>query len=62
MNQIEIWFSILHRRVLKHGSFTGVPELRGAVLGFIRFWNRKPRPCRWTFTGDFAQPDVKRAA
>jgi len=62
VNQIEIWFSILHRRVLKHGSFAGVPELRGAVLGFIRFWNRKPRPFRWTFTGDFAQPDVKRAA
>jgi transposase len=62
VNQIEIWFSILHRRVLKHGSFAGVPELREAVLGFIRFWNLKPLPFRWTFTGDFAQPSIKRAS
>ena len=62
VNQIEIWFSILHRRVLKHGSFSGVPALRQAVLGFIRFCNRAPRPFRWTFTGDFAQPSSKRAA
>jgi transposase len=62
VNQIEIWFSILHRRVLKHASFTGVPALREAVLGFIRFWNLSPRPFRWTFTGDFAQPSSKRAA
>jgi transposase len=62
VNQIEIWFSILHRRVLKHGSFAGVPALRAAVLGFIRFWNLTAHPFRWTFTGDFAQAERKLAA
>jgi transposase len=62
VNQIEIWFSILHRRVLKHGSFAGIPDLRAAVLGFIRFWNRTARPFRWTFTGDFVQAERQLAA
>lgn len=62
VNQIEIWFSILHRRVLKHGSFDGVRAVRSAVLGFIRFWNLRSRPFRWTFTGDFAQAEKKLAA
>ena len=62
VNQIEIWFSILHRRVLKHASFEGVPALRFAVLGFIRFWNRTARPFRWTFTGTFAQAERQLAA
>lgn len=62
VNQIEIWFSILHRRVLKNASFAGVPALRAAVLGFIRFWNLTARPFRWTFTGDFAQAERQLAA
>ena len=53
---------ILQRRVLKHASFTGVPALRAAVLGFIRFWNLTARPFRWTFTGDFAQAERQLAA
>lgn len=62
VNQIEIWFSILHRRVLKHASFAGIPALRAAVLGFIRFWNLAARPFRWTFTGNFAQAEPQLAA
>jgi transposase len=61
VNQIEIWFSILHRRVLKLGSFDGVPALRAAVLSYIRFWNLAPRPFRWTFTGDFAHASARAA-
>ncbi len=52
VNQIEIWFSILQRRVLKHGSFVTKRELEIAVLGFIRCWNRvEAHPFRWTFRG-----------
>jgi transposase len=40
VNQIEIWFSILQRRVLRHGSFDSVRMLRDHVLGFIADWNR----------------------
>jgi transposase len=35
MNQIEIWFSILVRKVLKRGNFTSVEDLKAKVLAFI---------------------------
>lgn len=54
MNQIEVWFSILQRRVIRYGSFEDGAALRTAVLGFIRFWNDKlAHPFRWTFSGRF---------
>lgn len=56
VNQIEIWFSILQRRVIRYGSFDDGRELRAAVLGFIRHWNEKlAHPFRWTFTGRFEE-------
>jgi DDE superfamily endonuclease len=52
VNQVEIWFSILQRRVLKHGSFVSAAELTARVLGFVRHWNRhEAHPFRWTFRG-----------
>jgi transposase len=52
VNQVEIWFSILQRRVLKYASFGSREALRRAVLGFIRHWNRfEAHPFRWTFRG-----------
>jgi transposase len=52
VNQVELWFSILQRRVLKHGSFGSRDELTRAVLGFVRHWNRfEAHPFRWTFRG-----------
>lgn len=56
VNQIEIWFSILQRRLLRHGSFSGIAELRERVLRFISHWNRhEAGPFRWTFSGRFVQ-------
>jgi transposase len=55
MNQVEIWFSILQRRVLRHGSFASVADLEAAVTSFIRLWNNvERRPFRWRFRGEFA--------
>jgi transposase len=52
LNQIEIWFSILVRRVLKRGNFTSVADLREKILAFIEYFNRTlAKPFRWTFTG-----------
>ena len=63
VNQVEIWFSILQRRVIRHGTFDGVPALRDAVLGFISHWNRaEAHPFRWTFTGRFEHSSSQRAA
>jgi transposase len=56
VNQIEIWFSILQRRVLRHGSFDSARDIEAAVLGFIRYWNRyEAHPFRWKFSGNFMQ-------
>jgi hypothetical protein len=51
LNQIEIWFSILVRRLLKHGSFTSVQDLQDRILAFIAYFNQTAKPFRWTYTG-----------
>lgn len=54
VNQIELWFSILERRVLRHGSFDHLGILRREVEAFIRYWNScEKKPFRWTFNGRF---------
>lgn len=52
LNQVEIWFSILARRLLKRSSFTSLKDLRKRVLAFIRYFNNVlSKPFRWTYTG-----------
>lgn len=52
MNQIEIWFSILARKLLKRGSFSSVTDLKAKVLAFIDYFNRTmAKPFRWTYQG-----------
>jgi len=52
LNQIEIWFSILVRRVLRRGNFTSVTDLREKILAFIDYFNRTlAKPFKWTYKG-----------
>jgi transposase len=51
LNQVEIWFSILMRRVLKRGNFRSVEELGERILAFIAYYNQTAKPFRWTYTG-----------
>jgi hypothetical protein len=52
MNQIEIWFSILVRKVLKRGNFTSADDLKRKVLAFIDYYNRTmAKPFKWTYHG-----------
>ncbi len=52
MNQIEIWFSILVRKVLKRGNFTSIEDLQRKVLAFIEYYNRTmAKPFKWTYQG-----------
>ncbi|MGB1288661.1 MAG: transposase, partial [Aggregatilineales bacterium] len=52
LNQIEIWFSILMRRLLKRASFTSLDDLRQRILDFIDYFNRVlAKPFKWTYTG-----------
>lgn len=52
MNQVEIWFSVLVRRVLKRGSFTSTQALRERLLEFVAYFNRVlAKPYAWTYKG-----------
>jgi transposase len=52
MNQIEIWFSILARKLLKRGNFVSVADLKAKVLAFVEYFNRTmAKPFRWTYQG-----------
>jgi DDE superfamily endonuclease len=52
LNQIELWFSILVRRLLKRASFSSVAELHERILAFIDYFNRTmAKPFKWTYAG-----------
>lgn len=52
MNQVEIWFSILVRKVLKRGNFTSIEDLKAKVLAFIAYYQRTmAKPFKWTYKG-----------
>jgi transposase len=52
MNQVEIWLSILVRKLLKRGHFISLDDLRDQILAFIAYYNRTmAKPIKWTYTG-----------
>lgn len=52
LNQIEIWFSILMRRLLRRASFASIAELERRLLDFIAYFNKVlAKPFKWTYTG-----------
>lgn len=51
LNQVELFFSILARRLLKRGEFGSVGELVERMMAFIADYNRTARPFRWTYDG-----------
>ena len=56
MNQVEIWFSILARKVLKRGNFSSINDLVRKVLAFINYYNETmAKPFRWTYQGKALQ-------
>lgn len=52
LNQIEIWLSILTRKLLRRGSFSSLDELKTKVLAFIEYYNdTMAKPFKWTYLG-----------
>jgi transposase len=52
LNQVEIWLSILVRKLLKRGNFRSVAELKAKVLAFIEYYNATmAKPFKWTYKG-----------
>lgn len=64
LNQVEVVFGIVSRRVVRRGSFRSVAELKERLLRFIEYFNRTfARPFRWTYTGrPVATEPVRRPA
>jgi transposase len=52
MNQIEIWFGILMKKVIKRGNFASQLNLKNKLLNFIDYFNRTmAKPFKWTYKG-----------
>jgi transposase len=52
INQIEIWFSILVRKLLRRGNFTSKEHLKQRIEAFIAYFNTTmAKPFRWTMKG-----------
>ncbi len=52
LNQIEIVFGVIMRKVVRRGNFTSVDDLRSKLLAFIDYFNQVfARPFKWTYTG-----------
>jgi transposase len=63
LNQVEVFFSILARRVLHHAEFARTEEIDRAVLGFLAAWNRdEAHPFAWTYDGQTAPRRTARVA
>jgi transposase len=52
LNQIEIIFGIVMRKVIRRGNFTSVEDLRSKILAFVAYFNAVfAKPFKWTYTG-----------
>lgn len=52
VNQVELFFSILQRKVITRGNFTSRDDLVSKLLGFITDYDQTARPFRWTYAAD----------
>ncbi len=52
LNQVEIVFGIVRRKVIRRGNFTSTEDLRNQIRAFIDYFNQVfARPFNWTYTG-----------
>jgi transposase len=52
MNQVETWFSIVHRKTVRRGVFRSIAHLQDAIHRFPDAWNAKKHPFAWVKTAD----------
>lgn len=61
LNQIEIVFGIISKRVIRGGSFTSKADLKMKLSSFIDYYNKAyAKPMNWTYTGTSRQTKQKR--
>jgi transposase len=49
LNQVEIWFSKIQRDLIARGIFTSVKDLDRKIMRYIRSYNRKATPIKWSY-------------
>ena len=59
LNQVELFFSILSRKVLRNASFTSRDDLVDRLMRFITDYDNTARPFAWTYTGDPLRTDTR---
>ena len=52
VNQVELFFSILQRKVIRNGSFTSRQDLLDKLIAFIAEYDETAKPFRWTYAAD----------
>jgi transposase len=52
LNQVEIVFSVIQKKVLTPNDFPGLGTLSYTLLAFVNRYNRTARPFSWKFTAD----------
>ncbi len=58
LNQIEIWFGIINRQLLKRGNFESIEHLKQCIENFIDQWNDGyAHPFRWTYHSNPGDPN-----
>jgi transposase len=50
LNQIEIFFSIVQKKVVSPNDFASLDDLSATLLAFVHRYNRTARPFNWKFT------------
>ena len=50
LDQIEIWFSLLQRKLLQPNHFVSTTALETSLLEFISYYNQTAKPIKWTYT------------
>jgi transposase len=49
LNQVEIWFSKIQRDLIARGIFCSVKDLDRKIMRYIRSYNRKATPIKWSY-------------
>ena len=49
LNQIELWFSILQRQLIRRGNFVDTIDLSKKIMKFVESYNKKAKPFAWCY-------------
>lgn len=52
VNQVELFFSILQRKVITNGNFISRDDLIAKLLNFIADYDQTAKPFKWTYAAD----------